>query len=560
MSQKVTIVTGIWDLKRDSLTEGWNRSFQHYLDNLAKLMKTNDNMIIYIEKKYRNFVEEHRKDKPTYILERELDWFITNGDLLNKITKIRTDEKWINQSSWLKDSTQAKLEYYNLMVMSKMFLLNDAAIVDPFESTHLVWVDGALTNTVHEGYFWHDNVIQKLDKYFNKFSFVSFPYDGKVEIHGFEYNKICEYAKNIVDKVARGGIFGGPKKEIHQINSIYYDILITSLNEGLMGTEESIFTIMMYKYPEKIQYYEINYDGLLGTFFENLKNDNLHVNHTKNIDLVKNNFDENNIGLYVITYNSPNQFETLCKSFEIYDDNFIKKPKKYLLNNSLDETTTERYLSLCKKYGFEHIKKENIGICGGRQFIAEHAEENGWDYYFFFEDDMFFYVGNEEFCKNGFKRKIKDFYNLSLKIAQIENFDFLKWNFTELFGDNSKQWAWHNVPQDVRETSFPEVPYKQQGNNIGNEPFLNYKNIKSYEGVPYATGEIYYCNWPQTVSKKGNKKMFIDTKWSYPYEQTWMSFMYQETKKGNIIPGILLATPTEHNRFEYYNSSERREN
>ena len=49
-----TIVTGIWDIKRDELTEGWSRSFQHYLDNLAKLMKTDQNMIIFIEEKNRN--------------------------------------------------------------------------------------------------------------------------------------------------------------------------------------------------------------------------------------------------------------------------------------------------------------------------------------------------------------------------------------------------------------------------------------------------------------------------------------------------------------------------
>ena len=54
MKKKVTIVTGIWDIKRDTLSEGWSRSFEHYLNNLAKLMKTDDNMIIYIEEKYTN--------------------------------------------------------------------------------------------------------------------------------------------------------------------------------------------------------------------------------------------------------------------------------------------------------------------------------------------------------------------------------------------------------------------------------------------------------------------------------------------------------------------------
>jgi hypothetical protein len=39
-----------------------------------------------------------------------------------------------------------------------------------------------------------------------------------------------------------------------------------------------------------------------------------------------------------------------------------------------------------------------------------------------------------------------------------------------------------------------------------------------------------------------------------------MSYIYQETLKNKINPGILLATPTEHNRFEFYQGNERREN
>jgi hypothetical protein len=214
---------------------------------------------------------------------------------------------------------------------------------------------------------------------------------------------------------------------------------------------------------------------------------------------------------------------------------------------------------LCDKYGFEEIKKDNLGICGGRQFIAEHADKNNFDYHFFFEDDMFFYLGSSEFCKNGFKRKIKNFYNIMLQIVWNENFDFLKWNFSEFYGDNTKQWAWHNVPATTRAELFPEKPIKDTSNQDAS-PFTNYKHIKSYMSVPYATGEIYYCNWPQVVSRTGNKKMFLDTKWAHPFEQTWMSYIYQETLKGNIYPGILLATPTEHNRFEFYKAEERREN
>ena len=53
--------------------------------------------------------------------------------------------------------------------------------------------------------------------------------------------------------------------------------------------------------------------------------------------------------------------------------------------------------------------------------------------------------------------------------------------------------------------------------------------------------------------------MFLTEKWAHPYEQTWMSYMFQETKKGNLKPGLLLASPTEHDRFEFYDGKLRKE-
>jgi len=554
---KVTIVTGIWDIKRDTLSEGWNRSFEHYLNNLEKLLKYDGNIIIYIEEKYKKFVEERRNTENTQIIVRELDWFINNGDLLNKINNIRTKPEWYNQVSWLKNSTQAKLEYYNLIVMSKMFLLNDATYLDKFNSEYFVWVDGALTNTVSEGYFTTDNIFNKLEKYLQKFMFVCFPYDGKIEIHGFKYSEMCKYSEANVSMVARGGIFGGKKNIISKINSIYYTLLNDTLSNGLMGTEESIFTIMTYKYSEYINYFDINGDGLLWKFFDDVKNDVFKPKMVKMV--MRNDNDINNIALYVLTFNSPKQFEKLCVSFEKYDRNFLDKPKKFLLNNSTNKATNKEYKKLCKKYDFVEIKKDNIGICGGRQFIAEHANDNGFDYHMFFEDDMFFYGGDDLTCKNGFIRKINNLYDKTLNIIWKENLDFLKLNFTEFFGDNTKQWAWHNVPEKTRAELFPEQPIKYSGDyNLA--PNQKFNHIKSHKGLPYTTGNIYYCNWPQIVSKQGNKKMFLDIKWGLPFEQTWMSHIYQEGVKGNINSGVLLATPTEHDRFDFYDAEERKEN
>ena len=553
----ITLVTGIWDIGRGDLSEGWSRPFQHYLDKFEQLLKVEENLIIFGEDELEKFVFERRSSENTQFISRPLSWFQDN-EFFKNIQKIRTNEDWLNRAGWLRESTQARLENYNPLVMSKVFLLNDAKIMDKFNSEYMFWIDGGLTNTVHPGYFTHDKVLDKLSKYISKFSFVCFPYDAETEIHGFEYNRLNDIAGDKVNKVARGGFFGGPKHTIGDINGIYYNLLQSTLNEGLMGTEESIFSIMCYKHSDIIDYFEIDSNGLIGKFFENLKNDELKLK-SENIHKSENNLDINKVGLYVITFNSPNQFRTLIDSMIAYDKDYIYKTKKFLLDNSSDLTTTEEYSVICEEYGFEHIKKDNLGICGGRQWIAEHFQnETDLDFYLFFEDDMFFYP-NREVCRNGFNRYVPNLYSKTLQIVKKENFDFLKLNFSEFFGDNGTQWAWYNVPQHVREKYWPGKNRLPQQGLDPNAPKALYDSVRTFQGIPYVTGDVYYCNWPQIVTRTGNQKMFLDTTWGHPFEQTWMSHMYQLVKENKLYPGLLLMTPTEHDRFEHYERGLRKE-
>ena len=553
----ITLVTGIWDIGRGDLSEGWSRPFQHYLDKFEQLLKVEENLIIFGEDELEKFVFERRSPENTQFISRPLSWFQDN-EFFKNIQKIRTNEEWLNRAGWLRESTQARLENYNPLVMSKVFLLNDAKIMDKFNSEYMFWIDGGLTNTVHPGYFTHDKVLDKLSKYISKFSFVCFPYDAETEIHGFEYNRLNDIAGDKVNKVARGGFFGGPKHTIGDINGIYYNLLQSTLNEGLMGTEESIFSIMCYKHSDIVNYFEIDSNGLIGKFFENLKNDELKLK-SENIHKSENNLDINKVGLYVITFNSPNQFRTLIDSMIAYDKDYIYKTKKFLLDNSSDLTTTEEYSVICEEYGFEHIKKDNLGICGGRQWIAEHFQnETDLDFYLFFEDDMFFYP-NREVCRNGFNRYVPNLYSKTLQIVKKENFDFLKLNFSEFFGDNGTQWAWYNVPQHIREKYWPGKQRLPQQGLDPNAPKALYDSVRTFQGIPYVTGDVYYCNWPQIVTRTGNQKMFLDTTWGHPFEQTWMSHMYQLVKEGSLYPGLLLMTPTEHDRFEHYERGLRKE-
>ena len=556
----ITLVTGIWNLNRKAAGEGFKRPFNHYVENFEKLLKTDAPMIIFIEKQYENIVWRHRTPENTHVCIREITEFKDNFDCYTQVQKIRQDKKWLDQAEWLQHSTQATLQYYNPMVMSKMFMLNDASIWNPFGTEYFAWIDGGITNTVHEGYFTHDKIIPKLQPYLNDFFFISFPYTGNTEIHGFDRAGMNEYCETeFVDYVCRGGFFGGHIDNIQQASGHYYGLLKDTLNNGYMGTEESVFTIMAHTEPETYKRYMINDDGLVNTFFEKVKNDKVVFTKPplkvkrKKLDVDLNNIKTN---LYVITFNSPAQFETLIKTYNT-QSGFLSETEKYVLNNSTDRSTDKEYDKICKQYNFTQIKKNNIGICGGRQYVAEHFDKTDADLYIFLEDDMMLADESATVCKNGFPEYIPNLYEKIQKIIVQEGYDFLKLSFTEFFGDNNTQWAWYNVPSTFRVKHWPGSPKLPKTGLDKHSPKTKFNNIGSIDGLPYIDGEIYYCNWPQIVSRDGNKKMFLKTTWNHPHEQTWMSHMFQETVKGAINGGVLLASPIHHDRFDHYNEKER---
>ena len=547
-----TIVTGIWDLGRDSLRDPWKRNFQHYIDNFSTLLQSLDDVpvIVFIDKTLEYLVWKYRKKENTVVYHHSRDQFSGSFfPFFDDVQKIRNNPSWYNQVGWLKDSTQATMEYYNPMVMSKMFLLHNAKIYNPFNTEYLFWLDGGITNTVHPGYFSHDKVIQKLEHITNKMLFVCFPYSSSTEIHGFEINKLKQLANNNdVNRVARGGFFGGHVEYISKANNLYYSLLNDSLKSGYMGTEESIFTIMSYLDEDTYDCSMIEDNGLLSTFFEKVKNDkNIITNNTKPI---RKTYKTKDIALYINAFNFPEQLQMVLDSFEKYDNDFLNKTQKILINNSTKESVFEQYDKICDKYNFkEHIKKGNLGICRARQLAAENFNDDGYKYMFFFEDDMLLDFNGK--CNFGFNKKVDNLFNTAIRIMDTEKFDFLKLSFSEFFGHNGEQWSWHNVSSDNR------IKYFGKNNK---RPMTNFNNIKTFNGIPYANGEIYYCNWPHIIDQEGNQKLFLDTKWDHPFEQTWMSHIYSLTKDKKVNPGILLSSPITHNRVYFYEAEERKEN
>lgn len=545
MKHNITIVTSLIDLGRGDLEGGFARSFDKYLECFSKLLTVEFPMVIFCDAVVEEFVLKYRKRTNTHFVRHTVD-SLRKFPFYDAVQKIRKDEAWLGQAGWLADSTQAKLELYNPLVMSKQFLLNDASLHNPFDTKYFLWMDAGLANTVgniHE-IINDPNFQRRITPKLNKMLYVCFPYDGKVEVHGFRKDKMDQFAGKETTYVARGGVFGGTKDVINTFNGMYYSLLDDTLGQGLMGTEESIFTILSYRHPKLCNIHMIEGNGLVYKFFEDLQNQPVPTTPV-----------EEQLAIYALTFNIPKQFNMWVESFAKAYPKEFKSCKKYIINNSTDPNVAEEYNSIFTKHGFHEIKFDNIGINSARQYAAEHFAESGHEYMVFFEDDML--LCDKDFtpvrCKSGFSRWQDDLFDKSITIMENESLDYLKLCFSEFFGDNHDNWAWFNVPQDKKSTYFPS----QEGRPVK-------KTIISHtgtcQGIPYAVGQYHYCNWPILFNKEGNKKVFLDTKWEHLYEQTLMSNAMRLIHAGKLRVGSLLATPIDHQRHFHYSKGIRREN
>jgi hypothetical protein len=308
-----------------------------------------------------------------------------------------------------------------------------------------------------------------------------------------------------------------------------------------MGTEESIFTLLTYKHPELCNIEWIDQNGLIITALRNIQ-EQVSISNAERM------------AIYTLTFNVPEQFKMWVESFKTVLPTEFESVAKYVINNSNDMEADAELKKLFIKYGFTEFKQDNIGICGGRQFAADHFNSSEHEYMIFFEDDMLFHPPGAKPCKSGFTTYHADLFDKCVDILENEGLDYLKLAFSEFYGDNHENWAWFNVPQHKKDEYFPTP-------NDGTNPKTTViKYTGTHRGLPYSVGEYHYCNWPILFNKAGNKKVFIDERFDHLYEQTWMSHVMNLMRDGMVTAGSLLATPINHERKYHYGKDTRREN
>ena len=261
------LVTGFWNIRPD-------RDESVYLDSFKNVLSIPHNISVFIPKVYEPFVLEARQgllektDINIVELEHIKDIYFTK--YWHRVEKIRTDPEWINSTNWLKKTPQCFSEWYNPIVMSKVFFVEDAHNKNIFDSETYIWIDAGITQHIPKEFVCEDS-INNFSDHIKTAAFTAFEYKDHPEVHGFKYEGFVKYTQSIPNFVCRATIFGFNKNYVSQFVMEYRDLLYDTLSRGYLGTEESIFTLMAAINFGHYNLYNLGAESMPVTFLQNMK-------------------------------------------------------------------------------------------------------------------------------------------------------------------------------------------------------------------------------------------------------------------------------------------------
>lgn len=243
----ITLVTCLFDIGRDSLSDFWKRDFSTYLKWFSELLSIQLPIIVYCKEDLNEFIENNRSKNNTHIINinpenLKSEWYYSS------VQKIRASQEWRNSDSWIPYSPQGALELYAPVVLNKQYMLDKAVSNNVFNTEYFVWIDAGAAN-ITDITLLNNMSFLNIKQYLNKMLYLCFKYNHPIG-HGFKKIDLDRYAGKSVEWLTRATLFGGSQKAIKDITPIYTGILKQTLENGHLGTEENILTLITYLYPE----------------------------------------------------------------------------------------------------------------------------------------------------------------------------------------------------------------------------------------------------------------------------------------------------------------------
>ena len=155
-----------------------------------------------------------------------------------------------------------------VVTLTKMGMLHDQSIWDPFGTRHLAWIDADIARSVHPRYLAGLRLLDALPCLLPRFLLMA------------RSTPTADAAGRAAASRVQGQFFGGATDAIPEVNALYYRLLDDLLRQGELPTEESILTGLLDRHPERFDRFVLQENGLLGAFFEEMRTGRVPIERT----------------------------------------------------------------------------------------------------------------------------------------------------------------------------------------------------------------------------------------------------------------------------------------
>lgn len=259
-----TFVTGFFHLL-PPFHKQYDQRFQEYKDSATELLNQDINLVFYGDKEMASYVLRHRIAAgfgaktavfPTKL--HDLELFERKDQLYDLYIYGKEDSEFTRSARFTPQ--------YLLVILSKIFLLVEAALSNPFSTDHFVWIDyGYYRHAKHESYCFSllpKDIYKQIE---NSWSTSDLFRIATVQSPTGDEKNQALYHKKYRQSVA-GAIFGGSKAAINAVHTKYKQELFEVLESGSLTCEENIYGRLLNIYPELFDPYVAKYTTTLNNF------------------------------------------------------------------------------------------------------------------------------------------------------------------------------------------------------------------------------------------------------------------------------------------------------
>ncbi|CAL1529126.1 unnamed protein product [Lymnaea stagnalis] len=260
-----TVVTALFDIGRGSWPNQ-KRTYEAYLAYMRPLLKLNVNIFAFVDRKAKQFIDEYRKGKErrthTRLAElKDLPFYRFRG----RIAEIMNSTEYQKDNELFKRKLcESYIPDYDIVVLSKLYIMDRAVWENPFETTYFIWLDG--------GYGHGNDVYPKDDVWIPKGLFehgdkVTFMEMGK-GVRAYEKDKARLHKMTIA--TLAGGFFAGGSEVFKELYEMEKQQMDEWMRDGVVDDDQTMIMYLYYKKPSLFHLVPGNWYDVFKLFNKNL--------------------------------------------------------------------------------------------------------------------------------------------------------------------------------------------------------------------------------------------------------------------------------------------------